>query len=157
MIRQIVAVDAENGIARDGETPWELQGDMDYFRDNIKKFGSRILVASRTHEVIGRPIANFTYVWSHRDFAVEKGQVVHDLQELFSSLEGDLWVIGGASLYKATLDFADELYITRIDHTYGCDTFYPADLSGFELTSSSDRVYEADTSYVFEQYKRTQR
>lgn len=155
MIRHIVAVDADNGIAKDGKIPWCLQGDSAYFLQNIQKFGSQILVAAKTHEQIGRSIADYTYVWSHRDFYVERGRVVHDLDQLFSSLKGDIWIIGGASLYTATLDVADELYITRIDKAYGCDTFYPTDLSGFELTCSSEKIYEADTSYVFEQYQRT--
>jgi dihydrofolate reductase len=154
MIRHIVAVDKDNGIARNGSIPWHLQGDSTYFLETIQKFGGKILVASKTHQQIGRPIADFTYVWSHRDFPVEKGKIVHDLSGFLSLLEGDLWVIGGASLYKATLDVTDELYITRIDQGYGCDTFYPKDLSDFELSSRSERIVENNTPYCYEVYTR---
>lgn len=154
MVRHIVAVDIQNGIAKDGKIPWHLEGDSTYFLENIKKFGSQILVASITHEQIGRPIAEYTYVWSHRDFSVEKGEVVHNLSELFNSLQGDLWVIGGAALYNATIDIADELYITRIDKDFNCDRFYPHDLSAFTLISRSEPVAEHGTNYSYEVHRR---
>lgn len=154
MVRHIVAVDKRNGIAKNGKIPWHLEGDSKYFLDHVRTLGSRVLVAAKTHAEIGRPIADYTYVWSHRDFEVERGQIVHDLRDFFRSFQGELWVIGGASLYEATLGFADELYVTRIEKDYACDRFYPQDLTDFTRVSHSQHIVEHGTIYSYEVYSR---
>ena len=66
---------------------------------------------------------------------------MHDFEqkEIILSSEKELFVIGGASVYKQTLDKADRLYITLINKDYDGDIYFPeVDLSNFNLIKIFD-------------------
>ena len=47
------------------------------------------------------------------------------LRPAASSMEENLYLIGGASVYKATLKYADRLYISKVKKLYEGDVFFP--------------------------------
>lgn len=155
MIRQIVAIDSERGIARAGVQPWKLPGDERYFSEKTKLYGGIVLMGRKTFEVIGRPLPERqNFVATHdRAFKAPDVQIVHDVSAFLGTHE-DVWVIGGSQLYEVTLAACDELYVTEIEADYGCDTFYPAFLDAFELSSKSPMVTENNTNYRYCVYTR---
>ena len=73
--------------------------------------------------------------------------------------EGDeeVFIIGGAQIYKIALDVADRIYITRVERDYEGDTSFPEiDYSQWELTSSEhhERGEEYDGAFTFYTYDR---
>lgn len=154
MIRHIVALDQRRGIARSGVQPWKLPIDERYFADMTKLFGGVVLMGRKTYEVIGRPLpGRHNFVLTHNaDFRSAGVTVVHELDSLLAQ-HADIWVIGGAQIYRQTLGQADELYITEIDADYGCDTFYPEYLTAFEAVQRGDWQQDGDTRYRFMVYR----
>src|SRR5699024_5802846 len=75
------------------------------------------------------------------------------LDSLEARFEEEIMVIGGAEIFNRTIDRADKMYITKIDHTYEGDTFFPAyDLEDWTEIEASE-TYTNDegvpyTSYV---------
>jgi len=127
MIRHIVALDTKRGIAKDGEQPWHLPTDSQYFRDQTKLYSGVVLMGRKTFEVMGAALPDRQNYVLTRDerFTADNVRVVHDL-DAFMATHKDVWIIGGANVYEKTIHLADELYITEIDEDFACDQFYPA-------------------------------
>jgi len=155
MIRLIVAVDQRMGIAKDGVQPWKLPTDEAYFNTMTKQYGAVVVMGRTTHEVISRPLPDRkNYVLTSHPEAVKPPAIANNnLSTVLSQLD-DVWIIGGAKLYAATIDQADELYITRIDTDYDCNTFFPAIPDKFKLTWQDKPQQENGDTFWYERYDR---
>ena len=66
---------------------------------------------------------------SDRNYKVKDAIVVHTVEELLQTLKAykqeDIYVIGGESVYRQLLPYCDTAHITKIDHVYEADTYFP--------------------------------
>ena len=132
-ISLIVAV-AENGvIGKDNGLPWHLPADMKYFRDTT--MGHCVIMGRKNYDSIPlkyRPLEGRIniVVTRQRNFQAEKcilaGSVEEALKEAESRNEEEVFVIGGADIYRQTIGLADTLYVTHIRHSFEGDAFFPA-------------------------------
>jgi len=130
MITLIAAV-AENGcIGKNNALPWRLPEDMKHFKDLTT--GKTVLMGRKTWESLPekfRPLPNRTNVVVTRqpEYPVPEGVHVHRTIEsaLAEHADQDLFVLGGADIYKQTMDVADRLEITRVKQTVDGDAFFP--------------------------------
>ncbi len=123
----IVAVDRNNLIGRNNQLPWHLPADLAFFKRTT--MGAPMLMGRRTWESIGRPLPGRTsiVITSDPDYRAEGAIVVHSVDEGIRAA-GDapeLFVIGGARLFADTLPRADRIHLTRIDHAFEGDTWFP--------------------------------
>ena len=127
MISIIVAV-AKNGVIGDKNSLlWHLREDMIHFRTTTS--GHPVVMGRKTYDSIGRPLPKRTNVVITRDtnLAIEGCTVVHSLEEavaMFDKSE-EVFIIGGAQIYKQALPIADRIYLTVIDKEYEGDTSFP--------------------------------
>ena len=127
MISIIVAV-AKNGVIGDKNSLlWHLREDMIHFRTTTS--GHPVVMGRKTYDSIGRPLPKRTNVVITRDtnLAIEGCTVVHSLDEavaMFDKSE-EVFIIGGAQIYKQALPIADRIYLTVIDKEYEGDTSFP--------------------------------
>ena len=127
MISIIVAV-AKNGVIGDKNSLlWHLREDMIHFRTTTS--GHPVVMGRKTYDSIGRPLPKRTNVVITRDtnLAIEDCTVVHSLDEavaMFDKSE-EVFIIGGAQIYKQALPLADRIYLTVIDKEYEGDTSFP--------------------------------
>lgn len=142
----IVVAMAENGvIGRDGEMPWHLSSDLQYFK--AVTLGKPMVMGRKTFDSIGKPLpGRKTFVVS-RDpaFAPAGVTVLADLDAALdaalASAEADgaeaVVVAGGGGIYAATIGRADRLWVTRIAATPDGDTLFPViDPDVWQLDSS---------------------
>jgi dihydrofolate reductase len=161
MIRLIVAMDQKRGIAKQGQTPWDIPNDMAYFVTHTKSYGGNILVGGTTFRngLKNKPLAGrTTFLLTRSEQPIAGVQLVHDLTPWLVAMEKqDVWVIGGASVYEQILeqDKADELYITHIDADLDCDQFFPPYQSKFRLQSQSQPQEQNGFHYIFSVYVRS--
>lgn len=125
MIGLIWAQAANGVIGRDGALPWHLPEDLAHFRQLTT--GATVVMGRRTWESLPpkfRPLPGRRNVVLTRDpaWSADGAEVVHDLD---AALTGDVWVIGGAAVYRDALPVADRLAITDVDGEYGGDVFAP--------------------------------
>jgi len=155
MIRLIAAIDQKRGIAKAGRQPWHIPADEQYFKDQTRKFGARLLMGRKTFNVMKHPLPDRTnYVLSHNRQS-ESGIVgVTDLDAFLQDLTEDIWVIGGAAVYQQTIARADLLYLTRIESDFGCDQFFPDYAEQFELVDQSPPQHEDGLVYTYAIYRR---
>lgn len=113
-----------------------------------------------TYLSLGRPLPGRTNVVVSRTAAQIDGcLVVHSLEEAFALFPADeeIFVIGGAQIYAQTLEVADRLYLTRVDHDYEGDTSFPEwDRSRWRLVSSErfERGEKYPYPFAIEVYER---
>ena len=153
-IRMIAALDAKRGIARNGETPWHLPGDLLRFKELT--MGGIVIMGRKTFEAIGKPLEGRRNIVLSRnpDYQADGVEVMHDLQDALNIEAPVLWVIGGADIYKQALEQAETLELTKVDGDYGCDRAFPPYETEFILTNSTLPRHENNMTYVFSTYTR---
>ena len=130
MTISLIAAVARNGvIGREGRLPWRLPDDLARFRDLT--IGHHVLMGRRTHESIGRPLPGRTNLVLSRDpaYAAPGCRLARSIDEALGEAreagETEIFVIGGASVYRSTLPIASRLYLTRVEADVPGDVRFP--------------------------------
>ena len=68
----------------------------------------------------------------------------------------EVYVIGGSSVYEQLLPYCDTAHVTKIDHAYEADSWFPNldEDPDWEITADSDEQYYFDLTYHFLKYER---
>ena len=125
----IVAYDKDRGIGKDGTIPWNIPEDLKWFRE--RTMGAAVVMGSRTYYSIPenkRPLdGRKNYVLTRKEAFPESGVTfLHSVKDVIDiSKHEDVYVAGGGSLYKQLIGYCDTLYITEIQWSFQCDTFFP--------------------------------
>ncbi|QQG42971.1 MAG: dihydrofolate reductase [Candidatus Giovannonibacteria bacterium] len=129
----IIVAMAENSgvIGKAGEIPWHLPTDLKRFKDLT--LGHAVIVGRKTHESIlkriGKPLPNRKTIvlTRQRDWHTPECLIAHSWEEALKLAEGEkeVFVIGGAEIYKLALSHADTMYITLVLAEVDGDTFFP--------------------------------
>ena len=145
MIKLIVAVDNNFGIGYKNELLFRISEDLKHFKELTS--GHFIVMGRKTYESLPNALPNRTNVVITRNpsFNPKSPTVVvaNDIKKIIShhlttgKQDKDLWVIGGAEIYKAFLPYADEVHLTHIHkEAENVDTYFPVS----ELNSSFDII-----------------
>ena len=115
-------------IGADGGLPWHLPEDLARFK--ALTTGSTVVMGRATWESLPdafRPLpGRRNVVLSRRPgFLAPGATVASSLEQALASVAGDVWVIGGASVYRSALPLADLAVVTEIDAAYDGDTLAP--------------------------------
>lgn len=156
IISFIVAMDERRGIGVDNKLPWHLPADLAFFKKVTT--GHTILMGRKTFESIGRPLPKRRNVVLTRDphFAAEGCEIVHSVQEAIERYGGDaeggeLFVIGGAEVFRLFMPYADNLYITEIAHRFEADTFFdPIEETEWRVISREQGLRDEKNPYDYE-------
>jgi len=155
MIRLIAAIDDRRGIATATGIPWSLPEDAAYFRDRTRT--GLILMGRSTYDEFASPLHDReNYVLTHDDTVpLRDGFVaVPSLDDLRARVpDGDVWVIGGAAVYAATIGQADELFLTRVLADFDCTKFFPPFEDGFTLTSEGEEHEDGGVRFRFQTWR----
>lgn len=126
----LIAAVAENGvIGRDNDMPWHLPDDFAFFKR--KTSHHPIIMGRKSLEALGKPLPNRTNIVITRnsDFTAQGVTVVHTLDDAIAEAkvvnQTEIFVIGGAEIYKMALPNATTLYLTEIHRAYEGDTYFP--------------------------------
>src|SRR5690349_7979768 len=136
MIIGIVAVSKNNAIGKDGKLPWHYSADMKFFRETTT--GHAVVMGRKTWLSLGKPLKNRLNIVLSRDTNIEPREslvVLRDVDSVLSfskSLTTDVFVIGGAQIYKEFMPYIERWLVTQVPLTIDdADAFMPDDfLSG---------------------------
>ncbi len=171
----IVAIDQKRGIGLNGQLPWHFSGDLKHFKEitvgtaDLQK-KNIVVMGRKTWESLPekfRPLPNRINVVLTSDQNYVLPSDVYRCQS-FKELEGLLeskvlksqyekvFIIGGEKVFKEALwlDSCRSLFITHIQKTFTCDTFFPAFEQQFKVVHQSSPMKEGEISYRFTEYKR---
>jgi dihydrofolate reductase len=123
----IVAMDRQRVIGHQGRLPWHLPEDLKRFK--ALTMGHAMIMGRKTHESIGRllPGRRSIIVTRQRDYTVPGALVVHSIEEALKACAGEdeVFVIGGAEIYREAMPLADRIYLTQINADHPGDTLFP--------------------------------
>lgn len=123
----LIAAVATNLVIGDkGRLPWRLRDDMARFRSIT--MGHPVVMGRRTWESLEKPLAGRRNIVISRspDFTPGGCDVARSREEALALAgSGEIFVIGGASVYELFLPIADRLYITHVDVDVDGDSYFP--------------------------------
>ena len=124
----IAAIGKNRELGKDNSLIWHLPNDLRFFKETTT--GKTIIMGRKTFESLPRMLPNRKHIVlsSSSDFP-EEVIVYKELKELLDAYKDskeELFVIGGASIYKLFIDIADKLYLTEIDaECPSADAYFP--------------------------------
>lgn len=158
----IVAVDNNWAIGNKNELLVRIPNDHKHFREETT--GKVVVLGRKTLETFpqGQPLKNRTNIilTTDRKYQVKDAIIVHSIEELLEELkkynDEDIYIIGGESVYRQMLPYCNVAHVTKIDHSYEADTYFPNldQDEQWQITADSDEQTYFDIAYQFLKYER---
>ena len=159
-MKAILHADKEWGIGKKNGLMFSIPADMKFFRETTT--GNVVVMGSNTLKSFpgGKPLKNRTNIVLYpegedRDDCL----IVHSLEELFAEIkkydEDEVFVIGGAMMYKTLLPYCSEVLVTKVDAVGGADAYFENldENPSFELVYTSEPVETNGYTVYFTTYK----
>jgi dihydrofolate reductase len=155
----IAAMAANRVIGRNNALPWHLPADLKRFK--ALTMGHPVVMGRKTYESIGRPLPGRQnlVITRSRDYAAPGCEVVHSLDAALAACRGaqEIFIIGGAELYRESLPRAQRLEFTEIHAEFEGDAIFP-EFSLDEWRETGREFHGADAAvsfgYDFVRYER---
>ena len=158
----IVAVDKNWAIGKENKLLVSIPQDMKFFRETT--MGKVVVMGRKTLESFpgGQPLKKRTNIVITRDknYSVKDAIVVYSIEEALEELKNynseDVYVIGGDSIYRQMLPYCDVAHVTKINHAYEADTYFPNldEKEEWLVTGVSDEQTYFNLEYEFVRYER---
>lgn len=161
-MKAILSADRNWGIGYQNRLLVSIPSDMKFFRQTTT--GKVVVMGRKTLESFpnGLPLKNRRNIvlTKNKDYSVKGAVLVHTKEELFEELKkysaDDVYVIGGESVYRMLLPYCDTVYVTKIDHAFQADTFFPNldEMDEWEMTEEGEEQTCFDLEFAFTKYER---
>lgn len=123
----IAAIGKNNELGLNNNLIWQLPGDLKFFKENT--MNKSIVMGLNTFKSLPGLLKGRNHiVITHRNINISDVKVVNCIDELFeylSTIDDDVYVIGGATIYKELMPYSTKMIITQIDDTKPADVFFP--------------------------------
>ncbi len=157
-------MDESRVIGLKGDLPWKLPEDMKHFAALTK--GHAVLMGRTTYDSLPpkfKPLPGRKNIVISRSVTTLSGENEQGV-ELWKDIESclahyrsgkgalstdTLWIIGGASIYEATMPFWDGIELTKVHGTHAGDRWFPKFEDKFQLVSSTK-----EERCTFERYEK---
>ena len=163
MIISILSVDNKYGIGKNNGLLFHLPLDMKFFRETTK--GHMVFMGENTLLSFpgSKPLKNRVNVVLSQDptHNYEGCENVHDFNKFIKILRekgknSDVYVIGGASIYRQTLPYVDKVLLTKVNADGGATVFFPNldENPDFECIDKGTPIQDGEYEIRFTTYKR---
>lgn len=127
MISIIAAIGKNRELGRGNDLIWHIKEDLKNFKNLT--MGKYIVMGKNTYESLPKHLEGRKYIVLSSSLSeIENGLLFNDfnkLLEFIKDVDEEVMIIGGASIYKLFLPFADKLYLTEIDSEEKADVYFP--------------------------------
>lgn len=128
MLSLVVATGLGGEIGRNNQLLWKLPRDLKHFKEITT--GHPVIMGRKTYESIGKPLSDRTnIIISSKDDWYEEGVLivgtVKEAIKFAKKINDNIYIIGGGSIYKQTIDIADRIEMTVVKSHFQADTFFP--------------------------------
>lgn len=154
MIGLIVAYGKNRVIGNKGCIPWRIKGEQRRFKELTT--GNVVVMGRKSYEEIGRPLPNrMTYVVSRtKNFDQEGVKTVSSIQEAIDLAgEKNIYISGGAGIYKEAMPYVEKMYITEVDLEPEGDTYFP-EFDEDDFIREVDEEVDGEIPYKYVTYTR---
>lgn len=161
-MNMIAAVDSNWAIGYKNKLLISIPADMKMFRQETT--GKVVVMGRKTLESFPgqKPLPKRINIvlTKNPDYKVEGAIVVSSVEELLEELKKynteDVYIIGGETIYRQMLPYADICHMTKIERSYEADAYFPNldEDPDWEVTAESEEQVYFDTTYAFVKYER---
>ena len=129
MLSLIVAKAKNNTIGKDNHLLWHIPDDLKRFKERTT--GHTIIMGRKTFESLGRVLPNRKHIILCNDAQMnidnENVEILSDISLLdkYKNSEEENFIIGGATIYKLLMPYANKMYITKINQDFEGDVYFP--------------------------------
>ena len=163
MIISILSVDNKWGIGKNNGLLFHLPLDMKFFRETTR--GHMVFMGENTLLSFpkSKPLKNRVNVVLSQDptHNYEGCENIHDFNEFIKILQekgknSDVFVIGGASIYRQTLPYVDKVLLTKVNADGSATVFFPNldEDPNFECVDEGVPVQDGEYEIRFSVYNR---
>ena len=160
----IVAVDKNWAIGNHNKLLVSIPADMKFFRETT--MNKVVVMGRKTLESFpnGLPLKKRINIVLTRDknYQVKDAIVLHTVEEVLEELkkynEEEIYIIGGESIYRQFLPYCKVTHVTKVNHAYEADTYFPNldEKDEWVVTGVSEEQTYFDLEYEFVRYERLQ-
>ncbi len=127
MIELIAAIGKNNELGKNNDLIWRLPNDLKFFKEIT--MGKTVVMGFNTYKSLPKKLVGRTMiVLTSKNINEEDIIIYHDINKLLSDYKDkEIFIIGGASIYKAFIDKVDTMYLTEIDASDNkADVYFPS-------------------------------
>jgi len=161
ILSHILAMDQNRAIGKDNKLPWHLPEDLKFFKETTQ--GKIMIMGRKTFDSLGRVLpGRFHIVITRQDLNSDHERVryvssldeaIKISQQMIPQWPDEVFIIGGAEIFKQSIDRVDRIYLTKIEKTVDGDTFYPeVNWNEFDLVKQSH--FETSEKFSISEYRR---
>jgi dihydrofolate reductase len=127
IVSSVVAISENNAIGKDNKLLWYLPTDLKHFKQITN--GQTIIMGRKTFDSMGKPLPNRRNIVITRnpDLKLDGAEVTNSVAEALSlcKTEKEVFIIGGAEIYKQAMDQTNRIYLTRVHQRFDADAYFP--------------------------------
>jgi dihydrofolate reductase len=127
IVSAVVAIGENNAIGKDNELLWYLPADLKHFKSITK--GHTIIMGRKTFDSIGKPLPHRRNILITRskELKIDGAEVVNTVDQALALCAGEeeVFIVGGAEIYKLAMPVTDRIYLTIVHQSYQADAYFP--------------------------------
>jgi dihydrofolate reductase len=158
IVSQIAAMSENRVIGKDNQLLWHMPNDLKHFKNTTS--GHTVIMGRKTFDSVGKPLPKRrNIIITRQTITIEGCEVVNSVEAALELCkdEDEVFIVGGAEIYKLSLHVTDRVYLTVIHHHFEGDSFFP-ELVANEWKEVSRENHPADEknafAYTFITYER---
>lgn len=157
-MQAIVAVSQNWGIGKGGDLLFRLPSDLRRFK--AMTTGHTVIMGRKTLDSLpggkGLPHRRNLVLSRQSDFAPDRAEVIHSVEDILKTAEDDAFVIGGQQVYEQLLPYCARIYVTKVLSDPEADAFFPDldKLPEWKVASAGEMLTENGLSFQYVEYIR---
>ena len=152
-MQAIVAVSQSWGIGKGGDLLFRLPSDLRRFKSMTT--GHTVIMGRKTLDSLpggkGLPHRRNLVLSRQSDFAPDRAEVIHSVEDILKTAEDDTFVIGGQQVYEQLLPYCARVYVTKVLADPEADAFFPDldKLPEWKVASTGEMLTENGLSFQY--------
>ncbi len=157
-MQAIVAVSQSWGIGKGGDLLFRLPSDLRRFK--AMTTCHTVIMGRKTLDSLpggkGLPHRRNLVLSRQSDFAPDRAEVIHSVEDILKTAEDDAFVIGGQQVYEQLLPYCARVYVTKVLSDPEADAFFPDldKLPEWKVASAGEMLTENGLSFQYVEYIR---
>jgi dihydrofolate reductase len=158
LVNAILAIDSNNGLAKNGEIPWKSKKDMNFFKmktnNSIVIMGLKTLLSleyslpltGRENIVITNNVEKYSKLYEDYDSYLKFVSLNDAIELIKTNKRKPIFIIGGKQIYELLMSYCSNIWITKIKKDYDCDLKLEYDLSNY----IENKIYSDDELDIYQ-------
>ena len=145
----VVAIAENYAIGKSNQLLWHMPADLKHFKQITS--GHTVVMGRKTYDSVGKPLPNRrNIIISRQEVTIPGCEVVTSVEDALElcANEDEVFIVGGAEIYKLAINKTDRIYLTIIHHSFDADSFFP-EIDYMEWKEVSREDHPADEKHKY--------